>query len=333
MINKIDISSLYSRSSPQRDKVDEILFSSACDLGFIKIYGIPNGVIANNFLKNLLRIFDLPEKNKRKLYRWNFEKSNSNVYRGWFPLQNGLATYKEGIDIGPDLIRNTKHDFSDPLTERSPLPPNRILPGWRDKAKLYYETMELTGMVLMRSFARSFKLQENYFDNFFVNGISTLRFLHYPIRDEESFSNRKEEFLIDGGYSLAKPHADSGFITLLSQYGVEGLEAQSKDGQWIKIIPEEEVLIVNFGLLLQKWTRKKIVATLHRVIGSGKERFSIPFFLEPSVDSHIKPIKNSKEYLFDPFLYGDFLWEVTTKFIEQNGIKHLRKPKSKNYET
>ena len=332
MINKIDISSLFREKSDLRDKVDKMLFSSACNLGFLKIYGIPNKILEKSYLKDLLAIFNISEKDKRKLYRWNFENSNSNVYRGWFPLQNGLPTYKEGIDIGPDLIREVKHDLNDPLTEPSPLPSNGILPGWRNKAKLYYKTMQLTGMVLMRSFARSFKLKESYFDQFFVNGISTLRFLHYPIRGEESYLNRKKEFIIDGGYSLAKPHIDTGFITLLSQFGVEGLEAQSKNGRWIKILPEEEVLIVNFGLLLQKWTGQKIVATLHRVIGSGKERFSIPFFLEPSVDCLIKPLEKKKNCDFDPLLYGDFLWEVTTEFIEQKGIKHLRKPKSGNYE-
>jgi len=46
----------------------------------------------------------------------------------------------------------------------------------------------------------------------------------------------------------------------------------------------------------------------------------------------IKSLEKNKNCDFDPLLYGDFLWEVTTEFIEQKGIKHLRKPKSGNYE-
>ena len=76
---------------------------------------------------------------------------------------------------------------------------------------------------------------------------------------------------------------------------------------------------------IQKWTDNKIKATVHRVIGYGKERYSIPFFFEPSVKSYIKPIENLNINSFEPFYYGDWLWEVTTKFIEQSGIKHLRK--------
>jgi hypothetical protein len=31
---------------------------------------------------------------------------------------------------------------------------------------------------------------------------------------------------------------------------------------------------------------------------------------------------------FAPVTYGDHLWEATTKFIEQRGIAHLRKPRA-----
>ena len=83
---------------------------------------------------------------------------------------------------------------------------------------------------------------------------------------------------------------------------------------------------MNFGRLLEQWSNYKIKATVHRVIGYGQERYSIPFFFEPSIDSYIKPIDELGEVgNFKPFFYGDWLWEVTTQFIEQSGIKHLRK--------
>jgi hypothetical protein len=30
---------------------------------------------------------------------------------------------------------------------------------------------------------------------------------------------------------------------------------------------------------------------------------------------------------FEPFLYGDYLWEAATNFVEMSGIKHLRQPR------
>jgi isopenicillin N synthase-like dioxygenase len=62
------------------------------------------------------------------------------------------------------------------------------------------------------------------------------------------------------------------------------------------------------------------------VVGSGAERFSIPFFYEPSVDAVIAPLGLGES--FEPVAYGDHLWEATTKFIEQRGIAHLRKPRA-----
>ena len=325
MLKKIDISSLYFDHSDDHKEVDNLLYSAASELGFAKITGIPNLVLSKKIRKKLLSIFDLPDEIKRKLYRWNFNKSNKNIYRGWFPVQDGLPTYKEGIDIGPDILRFDHFIQSDPLTEPTPLPDESILPGWRKKVQFYYETMELTGKVIMRSLSRSLKINNNFFDKYFEKGISTLRLLHYPIRDEKSFLGKKNKLLVEDGYSVAKPHIDSGFLTLLAQDEVHGLQAQSMNKKWFDILPEDETLVLNFGLLLQKWTSGKILATTHRVIGYGVERFSIPFFLEPSVESLIKPLHKGINNNFKPFYYGDYLWDVTTRFVEQKGIKHLRK--------
>jgi hypothetical protein len=30
---------------------------------------------------------------------------------------------------------------------------------------------------------------------------------------------------------------------------------------------------------------------------------------------------------FEPFLYGDYLWDAATNFVEMQGIKNLRAPR------
>jgi isopenicillin N synthase-like dioxygenase len=58
-----------------------------------------------------------------------------NVYRGWFPLQNGAETYKEGIDIGPDIAHGAADGRSgDPLKRGDAAAAGRNLPGWRAEA-------------------------------------------------------------------------------------------------------------------------------------------------------------------------------------------------------
>ena len=56
---------------------------------------------------------------------------------------------------------------------------------------------------------------------------------------------------------------------------------------------------VNFGDMLEIWSKKQIKATPHRVIGGNKERFSIPFFFNPQYDTVISEDKNilAGEYL------------------------------------
>jgi len=328
MIPEIDIAPLFKGPGDARDAVDREILSAAGEIGFMTITGLPDDCLSRDSRKDLLSIFELSESEKRALTRQNFEPENANVYRGWFPLQNGYPTYKEGIDIGADLVDRARiSDPLDPLTELTPLPD---LPTWREAAERYYAAMSETGNVLMRSIARVLSLPETQFDAAFQKGNSTLRMIHYPPRPKESFGSDQKDLWIEyegeQRYLLGAAHMDSGFITLLAQDGVEGLQAKTRDGEWIMVPPREGALAVNFGKLLQRWTGGAIKATIHRVIGNGQQRYSIPFFFEPSIDTVIAPLEGCGER-FAPILYGDHLWEATTGFVEQMGIAHLRQPK------
>ena len=168
------------------------------------------------------------------------------------------------------------------------------LPGWHDAVIDYYRNMEATGRALMRSVARGLHLDETIFDDAFARGISTLRLLHYPVRPPESFLGATEPtHVMHNGqeyYLLARGHVDSGFVTLLAQDGVEGLQAQVRRRLLVNRAADRGTLAVNFGKLLARWTGGRIRATLHRVIGNNQQRYSVPFFHEPSVDTVIAPL-------------------------------------------
>ena len=328
----IDISSLFAGPTPQRNEADRQIMAAATSTGFMTVTGLPGDTLSPAVRRKLLSIFGLPGDSKRRLYRWNFDPSRPNVYRGWFPLTPGHPTWKEGIDMGPDVAYGPdRADPQDPLTEATPLPDPSELPGWRDAACSYYRDMEQTGQVLMRAIARGLGLPETQFDAAFEQGISTLRLLHYPLRTPESLQGAGDEtYVTHHGkpcYMLARAHVDSGFVTLLAQDGVEGLQAQAADGAWLDVPPAEGTLAVNFGKLLARWTGGRVRATLHRVISSNRERYSIPFFFEPSVDTVISPLPLQGAETFEPVSYGDHLWDATTKFVEQAGIAHLRSPR------
>lgn len=334
MIPVIDIKDLFGGPSPARDRTDRVIFEAASGIGFMTIAGFPGAeLLTREKRAEILRIFSLPDAEKAKMLRWNFDPSNKNVYRGWFPLQQGMASHKEGIDMGPDVAHDAAPlDADDPLCEPTPLPPEALLPGWRQAAAAYYVAMENIGAGLMRSVARSLALPETAFDPAFAGGISTLRLTRYPVRPAPvEPADPRHVVVIDGKPRelIGGAHVDSGFVTLLAQDGVEGLQAQRHDGVWLDVPPAEGTLAVNFGSLLERWTGGMVKATRHRVVSPGRERFSIPFFYEPAADAEIAPLPIEGSGGFKPFLYGDYVWEAATSFVEQQGIRHLREPRRK----
>jgi isopenicillin N synthase-like dioxygenase len=331
-IPRIDIGALFGQDLAARSAVDQAILTAARSEGMLVITGLPHWAVLSPAQRSLLlSLFALPEADIRKLWRWNFDPAQANVYRGWFPLQNGLPTYKQGIDMGPDIAYGPRVvDPRDPLLEATPLPPEDSLPGWHACARDYYLAMVRLSEALMHSLARSLGLPEHCFDEAFKRGVSTLRLLHYPVRPPESFEGAAAEaWAVHQGeshYLLARAHVDTGFITLLAQDGVDGLQAQHLDGTWMDVPPEEATLAVNFGKVLERWTGGAIRATVHRVLGNGRERHSIPFFYEAGVDAVIAPLPLAGGKPFDPFYFGDHLWDTTTQFVEQRGIAHLRQP-------
>jgi isopenicillin N synthase-like dioxygenase len=331
-IPSIDIRPLFGAASLERDLTDQAIMAAAATSGFMVVRGLTPDVPAGRAARaDLLRLFQLPEHETRKLWRPQFDPAHPNVYRGWFPLQTGFLTAKEGIDMGPDVVHGAAVVCSDdPLREATPLPSAEALPGWRESVSTYYRAMEKVSQALMRAVARGLLLEERFFDQAFDRGLSTLRLLRYPVRTDAELTARSDPNVWvthDGAkvYVNGAPHVDSGFLTLLAQDGVSGLQARHRDGTWLDVPPNDDGLAVNFGKVLELWCGGRIKATEHRVIGTGRERMSIPFFYEARTDAEIRPLPMDGAS-FQPFLYGDYLWATTTQFVEFRGMESLRKP-------
>lgn len=327
----IDVAPLLDGAPPAWRDADRALAAAARDIGFVCIRGLPREAAPGPAERaRLLAIFGLDEAGKRRLYRRKFAAQNPNSYRGWFPLQPGNLTSKEGIDIGGDLVHGAAITMpADPLREPSPLPDEDRLPGWRQATAAYYRAMERVAAALMCSLARSLGVSPGYFDDSFRRGLSTLRLIRYPPRDSAELATVHDpalwvEFAGERRYLVGAPHTDSAFVTLLAQDGVPGLQARSRSGQWVDVPPLEGTLVVNFGQVLEQWSAGRIRATEHRVLGSGLERFSIPFFYEARADATIAPLPVDRPDLFTPFEYGDFLWQRMTSFVEFHGMERER---------
>ena len=330
-IPDIDVAALFAGPTAQRDATDRAIMNAAATTGFMLVHGFPSDTACGpDERAALLELFRLPHGETRRLWRQKFDSEHKNVYRGWFPRQTGHLTAKEGIDMGPDVLYgSTVVCGADPLREATPLPDPALLPGWRESVAAYYRAMEKISQGLMRALARGLLLPEEFFDASFRQGLSTLRLLRYPLRSDADLTADPQVWIHHQGeryYVTGAPHVDSGFLTLLAQVGVSGLQAKHRDGTWLDVPPSEDGLAVNFGKVLQRWSDGRIKATEHRVIGIGRERMSIPFFYEARADAKIEPLPGAGAVPFEPFLYGDYLWATTTQFVEFKGMEGLRKP-------
>ena len=331
MIPEIDVAPLFAGPGPARDATDAQIREAAFEVGFLSLRGAPLGeAVGRPARESLLRLFRIPEPEQRKLWKRNFAPENPHLYRGWFPLESGEPRSREGFEIGPDIERVLPVDGADDLLyEPSVFPPESLLPGWREAARRYYVAMETLGDRLLCSLSRGLGIPEHIFLDAFRDGISTLRLLRYPARDLDApvpaglegyfttLGGRKVEFVCLG-------HVDSGLVTILAQCGVGGLQAKADDGSWVDVPPVENSFAVNFGGLLSRWTGGRVKATMHRVISTGDERFSIPLFFEPRPSTVIAPLPIEGIDGFEPFQFGDHLWATTTKFPENYGLAHLR---------
>ncbi|MGB0978426.1 MAG: isopenicillin N synthase family dioxygenase, partial [Croceimicrobium sp.] len=149
------------------------------------------------------------------------------------------------------------------------------LADFNSVGKEAYQTLEATGLDMLRALALYLGLDENYFDAHVHNGNSILRPIHYPpITEEPKDAVRAAE------------HGDINLITLLMGASADGLQVLNKANEWIPVTALPGQIIVNVGDMMQRHTNNKLRSTIHRVVNPPKEkwaqsRFSIPFFMHP----------------------------------------------------
>lgn len=273
------------------------------DVGFAYIagHGVPQSLIKDQ-RNEARRFFDLPAeaKNANAINEW---------HRGYMaPNSSTIVTSSVAKVIKPNQSESflALHEVSpdDPAYGTPLQGPNQWpagLPSFRHAATAYASAMEGLARRLMPVMALALGLDENYFTPFFERPTTFLRLLHYPPQP------------IEEGLFGSAPHTDYGFITLLAQDDVGGLEVRNKAGEWIAAPPVENTFVMNVGDILARWSGGLFASTPHRVINtSGRERYSQPFFFDPAMDAVIEPAVDNG-VPFAPVRYGDYLMERIDK--------------------
>ena len=316
-IPTINISKLNLKNINSKNNLILKQIQKACiDVGFFQIvgHGIEKKLI-NKITKTAHKFFNSKVENKYKLAPKKWNKSNSNVYRGYFPSDvNG----KEGLDIGDPMISNifvkkNKRKKIEKLNLSKSL--NKYSIGIINK--YYGEIFNLSELLFKTIIAISKKnheLSKSAFKR--IKTLSTLRFNYYP-KQEKPIEISKE----DGVALGCETHVDSGIFTVLYQDRKGGLQVQNrKTKKWYDVPFNKNALVVNTGLALEYLTNGKYKATNHRVLWNKSKRLSIPFFFEPSFDFKMnKTFLGNKKYNKSLGInYDNFLTNSLKKFVEYN---------------
>jgi isopenicillin N synthase-like dioxygenase len=202
--------------------------------------------------------------------------------RGYVPFRSerldpvGHGDLREAFTIGlelqedhPELAAGTRFRGPNQWPEERP---------FRHTMQAYFWACWSLGQRLHRAIACDLAMPADFFEDKFDRPLATLRLFHYlphPSSDDERSIG-------------AGAHTDPNVLTLLKTDGTDGLEIQHPDGSWQAVPHVPGAFLVNVGDCLVRWTNDTYVSTPHRVVNrSGKDRYSLGFFLDPNPDASI----------------------------------------------
>lgn len=130
---------------------------------------------------------------------------------------------------------------------------------------------------VLRVFAAALGQSEDVFEPIYVPSPNQLiKIIRYPGRAADES---------DQGVGA---HKDSGFVTILLQDTVAGLQVETADG-WIDAPPLPGSFVVNIGEILELASNGALRANVHRVVSPppDTDRLSVAFFLGARLDATV----------------------------------------------
>lgn len=154
---------------------------------------------------------------------------------------------------------------------------------FRDVMQRFYAQALEAAHTIQTLMAGTLGLDRDHFTRAHSGENVTLRLLHYPGTGLPDPEPRQMG---------AGAHTDYGFLTLLFQREVGGLQVIDKAGAWIDVPPRADAVVVNSGDLLECWTNGRYKSTMHRVVprNGGQPRYSIAVFIDPDSDTVVETV-------------------------------------------
>ncbi|QLE70799.1 isopenicillin N synthase family oxygenase [Streptomyces rectiverticillatus] len=290
MSNKLPVLDLSAASAgPEaRARFHEELHSAARDVGFFHLtgHGVSEAETADLW-RTMREFFALPEAD-----RLSVSNLNSPHFRGYTRIGDertgGSRDWRDQLDIGAE--REARAPGADEPGYWWLEGPNQwpaALPELRTAALRWIDRLSKVAERLLHELLAAIGAPEDFYDKAFADRPHLhLKLVRYPGSAP------------DGAGQGVGAHKDYGFLTLLLQDEVGGLQVEGADGSFIDVPPVPGAFVINLGELLEVATNGYLKATNHRVVSpsGSRERFSVPFFYNPRLDARIEPV---------PFAHAD----------------------------
>ncbi|KAL1806441.1 hypothetical protein ACET3Z_029509 [Daucus carota] len=262
----IDLERLDKDLVTRQGIVETVRYASET-FGFFQVanHGIPVNVL-EEMLQSVSRFFDQDTEVRRQFYTRDYSKKvvyNSNY----------------------DLFRAPAADWRDTLScfmAPSPPTPEELPAPYRDIQMEYAKQMMKLALTLFELLSEALGLDANHLNDMeCAKGLTSICNYYPPCPQPE---------LTQG----ATPHTDNGFLTILLQDQIGGLQIRHQ-GHWIDVPPLAGTLIVNVGGLLQLITNDQFKSVMHRVVANNiGPRVSVACFFSTAMMPSTKlygPIK------------------------------------------
>ncbi|RSS63289.1 isopenicillin N synthase family oxygenase [Streptomyces sp. WAC06614] len=265
----------------QRAAFREELHVAARDTGFLHLTG--HGVSAAEtarILEVTRAFFALPEADRLAL-----SNLNSPHFRGYtrvgHELTGGASDWRDQLDVGAERPA-PQVGPGDPayLWLEGPNQWPAALPELKEVVLGWQERLAAVAHKLLRELLASIGAPPDFFDAAFADRPHLhTKLVRYPGSAPTG---------ADQGVGA---HKDYGFLTLLLQDSVGGLQVV-RDGGFVDVPPMPGAFVVNLGELLEIATEGYLKATDHRVVSppGAVERYSVPFFYNPRLDAVIETV-------------------------------------------
>ena len=280
----IDFSLFAGGTATQKQQIADAIGAACREDGFFLLanHGLDRQLVDDGFAA-AKQFFDAPLSVKQAM-----AIEHSPCHRGWYgeggEILDGSSQpqgdYKQGLKIGRDLPAEHPRVVAGMALHGA----NQWPEGWphddifKARMQACYAACEALSHQLMQAFALSLNLPQTHFTPWLSLPMATLSPLRYPpMRADAELS--------------AAAHTDFGCLTLLLQHDQAGLEIERPNGSWLAVPCAPELVVVNIGDMMARWTNDLYRSTRHRVRHQGQgPRHSMAFFFDPDPEADLSPL-------------------------------------------